>query len=68
MTTSARSKKPIRESVTTINQDGSTKWTQANEFRCEGLMMRLMMRLMPGAFRKETMKQMESFKAFAEKG
>ena len=56
------------ENFFTINQDGSTKWTQTNEFRCDGLMMKLMMRLMPGAFRKETMKQMESFKAFAENG
>ena len=49
-----------------VNDDGSTKWIQTNEFRCDGLMMKLMMKLMPGAFRKETMKQMESFKAFAE--
>ncbi len=49
-----------------VNGDGTTRWTQTNEFRCDGLMMKLMMKLMPGAFRKETMKQMESFKAFAE--
>lgn len=48
-----------------VNPDGSTKWVQINEFRADGLMMKLMMRLMPGMFRKETLKHMISFKNFA---
>lgn len=54
------------ENVLTDNGDGTTRWTQTNEFRCDGWMMKLVMKLMPGAFRKETLKQMASFKAFAE--
>ena len=45
----------------------TTKWTAYNEFRSEKLMMKLMMLLMPWAFKKESMKFMQSFKAFAEK-
>ena len=54
------------ENFFTANDDGTTTWEQINEFRCEGLMMKLMTRIMPGMFRKETMKQMDSFKTFAE--
>ena len=54
------------ENFFSVNDDGSTRWTQVNEFRCDGLLMKLMTRFMPGAFRKETMRQMESFKHFAE--
>ena len=49
-----------------VNADGSTRWEQVNEFRADGLFMKFMMGLMPGMFRKETMKQMVSFKSFAE--
>ena len=35
------------------------------EFRCSGFMW-LFIRLMPGAFKKETRKTLEAFKAFAE--
>ena len=46
--------------------DGKTNWRQVNEFKCSGVMMRIMLALLPGMFRKETMRQMKSFKAFAE--
>ncbi|MXU63848.1 SRPBCC family protein [Oceanomicrobium pacificus] len=42
-----------------------TRWQIDTEFRCKG-MMRIMAFLMPGAFRKQTEKMMQSFKSFAE--
>ncbi len=43
-----------------------TRWVSENEFRFKGLMA-LMGFLMPGAFRKESLKQMVAFKQFAER-
>ncbi len=45
---------------------GRTRWVAHSEYRCDGLLMRLMNWLMPGAFRRQTQKFMEQFKAFAE--
>lgn len=50
----------------TDTPDGGTHWRQVNEFRPEGVMMRLMTTLMPGMFRKQSMAFMTAFKAFAE--
>ena len=44
-----------------------TKWVSENEFRCTGL-MRLFAWLMPGMFRKQSLKYLQDFKAFAETG
>lgn len=43
-----------------------TRWIAHNEFRSDKLMMKLVMLLMPGAFKKESLKFMNSFKEFAE--
>ena len=50
-----------------FEEDGPdrTRWITRNEFRGEG-MMRLIMWLMPGAFRKQSLKHMKDFKQFAE--
>lgn len=45
---------------------GATRWHCDNEFIGTGWMMTLMTWLMPGAFRKETLKVMQRFKEFAE--
>lgn len=42
-----------------------TKWVCKNEFRCKG-MMKVMTVLMPGAFKKQSLKFMNDFKSFAE--
>lgn len=42
-----------------------TKWSMESEFLCDGF-MKLMTTFGKGAFRKETMKSMNSFKNFAE--
>lgn len=44
---------------------GSTEWTFESEFRCTGLLS-VMAFVMPGMFRSATLKEMNSFKAFAE--
>ncbi len=48
--------------------EGSTKWTSKSEFIPLGFTMRLMMLLMPGAFKKQSLQYMKDFKNFVEKG
>lgn len=45
-----------------------TKWTSKSEFIASSFMLRMMMFLMPGAFKKQSKIYMEDFKNFAEKG
>lgn len=45
---------------------GRTRWIAENRFEFGSIWMKLMALLMPGAFRKQTMKFMRNFKAFAE--
>ncbi|MBO0324262.1 SRPBCC family protein [Muricauda sp. CAU 1633] len=49
-------------------EDGKTRWISESEFQFSGFGMKLMGFLMPGAFKKQSKKYMEDFKAFAEKG
>lgn len=44
----------------------TTKWISEIEFRPAGFMMKAMMSLMPGAFRKQSLTFMENFKNWAE--
>ncbi|GLP95013.1 SRPBCC family protein [Paraferrimonas sedimenticola] len=44
----------------------STLWKFDTEFRCEGVMMRLMAWLMPSSFKKQSLLFMQRFKDFAE--
>ncbi|WP_163507465.1 SRPBCC family protein [Fodinicola acaciae] len=46
----------------------TTLWESESEFRFDGLLMRLVGRLMPGSFRKQSLRHMQDFKAFAEQG
>jgi hypothetical protein len=46
-------------------EDGRTRWVSENEFRMGGF-MKLMAIFMKGAFPRESLKQMNSFKEFAE--
>ena len=45
-----------------------TKWEVDAEFRCSGVFLKLMMMISPGMFRRQTLKFMQRFKAFAERG
>ena len=46
--------------------DGRTQWKLRSDFRCQGMMMKLMCLLFPGMFRKQTREFMEKFKAHVE--
>ena len=46
----------------------TTLWQSESEYRFDGLLMRLVGLLMPGAFRKQSHQHMRDFKAFAEQG
>jgi hypothetical protein len=46
----------------------ATLWVSESEYRFNGMMMRLVGLLMPGAFRKQSLQHMQDFKAFAEQG
>jgi hypothetical protein len=49
--------------------DGSTtKWVSESEFQFAGFGMKLLGWLMPGAFKKQSQKYLNDFKAFAENG
>ncbi len=49
-------------------EDGKTRWISESEFQFSSLGMKLMGFLMPGAFKKQSMKYAIDFKNFAEKG
>ena len=44
---------------------GMTRWVMETEFKCTGIMW-LMTTLMPGMFKKQTLKTMEAFRTFVE--
>jgi hypothetical protein len=46
--------------------DGHTKWISESEFKFTNVMMKIMGFLMPGVFKKQSLKYMKDFKAFAE--
>lgn len=48
--------------------ESGTRWESINEFRFSKWPMRVMSWVMPGAFRKQSAKYMDDFKAFAETG
>lgn len=48
--------------------EGKTKWTSVSDFLPLNFMMRSMLWLMPGAFKKQSRQLMTDFKTFAEEG
>ena len=46
--------------------EGQTRWTLESEFIPTKLLFKLMLKLMPGSFRKQTAVHMERFREFAE--
>jgi hypothetical protein len=45
-----------------------TRWESENEYRFDSVLMRLIGRVMPGMFRKQSLQHMRDFQAFAERG
>ena len=50
-----------------INEQ-TTKWISESEFQFNGTFMKVMAFFMPGMFKKQSLKYLKDFKAFAEKG
>lgn len=48
--------------------NNTTRWVSHSEFRFDSFGMKVMGWLMPGAFKKQSMKYLKDFKDFAEKG
>ena len=48
--------------------DHTTKWVSETEFQFSGFMMKAMGFLMPRVFKKQSLKYLQDFKAFAEDG
>jgi len=48
--------------------EGHTKWVSESEFTSDKMMFKIMMKLMPGTFKKQSRSYMVDFKAFAETG
>lgn len=60
--------KSIQENYFEETPEGKTKWRSVSEFIATGFIMKLMVFLMPGAFKKQSKKYLDDFKNFAEKG
>ena len=58
----------IQENYFEETNEGKTKWTSKSEFIASSFMLKAMMFLMPGAFKKQSKKYMDDFKNFAESG
>lgn len=58
----------IQENYFEETESGETKWISKSEFIASSFMLRVMMFLMPGAFKKQSKTYMDDFKNFAEKG
>ncbi len=56
-----------RERLTETGPE-TTLWVSESEYRFSGVPMRLVALLMPGAFRKQSLRHLQDFKAFAEHG
>ncbi|BEL04532.1 hypothetical protein Q0Z83_027230 [Actinoplanes sichuanensis] len=57
----------VRDRLTEAGPE-ATLWVSENEFRFSNVPMRLMGRLMPGVFRKQSLQHMQDFKEYAEHG
>ena len=58
----------IQENYFEETPQGYTKWVSKSEFVANSFMLKAMMFLMPGAFKKQSKKYMDDFKNFVEKG
>ncbi|SES18188.1 SRPBCC family protein [Lentzea albida] len=56
-----------RDRLTEIGPE-TTLWVSENEYRFSGVLMRVVGLVAPGTFRKQSLRHMQDFKAFAEDG
>tara|TARA_B100000073_G_scaffold16735_1_gene13529 strand:- start:559 stop:993 length:435 start_codon:yes stop_codon:yes gene_type:complete len=55
----------VENSFTSIDQN-NTKWKQHHNFRGKSILLKIMIRLMPNMFKKQSIKFLNNFKKFAE--
>lgn len=67
-TYTAKGMNNIQKNYFSETDDGHTKWISINEFTPLSFSMRVMLFLMPRAFKKQSLKYMKDFKNFAENG
>lgn len=58
----------IQKNVLKKTENNQTLWIYENEFKFSSLGLQFLGWIMPSVFKKQTMTNMENFKAFAEKG
>lgn len=58
----------VQQNYFTEVESGKTRWTSESEFQFAGFGMKMMGFLMPGAFKKQSLKYLTDFKNFAENG
>ncbi len=58
----------IQKNYFKVIDENHTKWISECEFQFSGFMMKTMGFLMPSAFKKQSQRYLEDFKAFAENG
>lgn len=58
----------IQKNYFKSTKKGNTKWLSETEFQPTSLRMRVLLFLMPSAFKKQSLKYMEDFKNFVEDG
>tara|TARA_R110002012_G_scaffold73891_1_gene187856 strand:- start:461 stop:904 length:444 start_codon:yes stop_codon:yes gene_type:complete len=56
----------IQKNTFESTEDGKTVWRSESEFKFDGLGMKTLGLLMPGIFKKQSLKYMRDFKNFAE--
>jgi hypothetical protein len=56
----------VQKNYFKAESENTTKWISESEFQFRGVFMKLMAFLMPGAFKRQSLKFMKDFKSFAE--
>ncbi|MFI8378214.1 SRPBCC family protein [Leeuwenhoekiella sp. NPDC079379] len=56
----------IQNNTFTSTEDGKTIWKSDSEFKFDGFGMKMLGLLVPGTFKKQSLKYMRDFKKFAE--
>jgi len=58
----------VQQNIFEETPEGHTKWTSHSEFIPSSFSLRMMVALMPSAFKKQSKKYLDDFKNFAENG
>jgi hypothetical protein len=65
---STKGMRNIQKNYFKTTKNGFTKWISESEFQPTSFRMRVLLFLMPSAFKKQSLKYMSDFKSFVEEG